>query len=326
MRAIFFLLLFFPLSASAARTALSYINAHNFRLSSAQDPAAWFCFGPEEEEHQWTVGAFFSRSREVPGLYRDIKSKSETRIQNRLAESYGTTFDGAAKAFIRWRRGPFTQSFSVNAAASLLVNDPVFPDLSGIVYNDYALATAYYFQIPAEIELRPLLSYGWRRVMSHSFSVGKLLGEKPNLKIKTYPYRFFSELGLRASRSFATGDVRIEARALPLRTAGYDYWEIETAYRSPDLGLLHGLYLWASVTPLYGGLYDFGHGVKLGTTVHWWRFLRTDLFLMHGFQVGAIVRLGPPSLNAELYSFGRAEDRGRVYQSRQTGLAVNAAL
>lgn len=272
-----------------------------------------------------------SRQSDVWGLYQDIKTKDQAKIARRLQESYGNVYDAAAKIGVYGRIGSFTQGISVNAAVAMLVNDPVFPELTGILYNNYALYSAYDGEWLG-VRWKPALTYGVRRVMEQSFTVGQLLDTKPNMKLKTYPYRFFAEGALEGTKSFSWGELLANAEGVPLFRSDYMYWQVELGYRTRNL--LEGVsrkwpWRWTAFTsfsPLYGGTYAMGRTVKVGTSVEWFRFLQTDFFLMDGFRPAGIVRVGTAWWNAQLFTFARSEDDYKAFNSRQYGLSVQAAF
>lgn len=331
MKFLLLLLCLLPATAIAARKPLSYPKSHNFRLSSAASLRAWLLIPELGGAPQRTVRLLFADNPEVPGTYRDIKSKDIVRIQRRLETLYGHPVDAEAKIGLSLPFGAFEQSFAMNGAAAMLVNDPVFPELNGILFNDYTLTSAYAFRLPQEIEARAALNYGLRRVMEQSFTVGALLGSPLNTKLKTYPYRFYSELSLSAERRFASlGTFGFALQALPVYQKYYDYWAADLSWRSTDLlagtnlSIPKKAYLWAGVSPFFGGAYNWARTFRLGTSVAWFPFLRTDLFVTERFLLGGVISGRIGLVDLELFTFERAEDEHKIFKSRQYGAALSA--
>jgi hypothetical protein len=320
----------FVLPAQAA-IPLSFPRAQNFLLTGAESVDDWLIPLASKAPFSGKVSLLFSRQSDVWALYQDVKSKDQTRVNRRLQESYGNLYDAAAKLAVYGRIGHFTQGLSLNAAASLLVNDPVFPDLAGLLYNNYAFFSAYDFTW-ASVRWRPSLVYGVRRVMVQAFTVGQLLDTKPNTKLKTLPYRGFVEAGLEASRPTPWGEILLNVKGVPVYRNDYAYWQVEAGFRS--VNLLEGVKrnwpwrwtAWASFSPFYGGNYALVRTVKVGTSVEWFKFAQTDIFLMDKFRPGFVLRLGTARINAQLFSFARSEDDFQVFSSRQYGLAVSGAF
>jgi hypothetical protein len=329
--ALLLILFSFASSARAERVPLSYLRAHNFRLSQAASAGDWLLFFPRTEASRGAANLFFAREDGVGALYDDLSAKDSARLLSRLQQSYGEVYDVTGKLALEASLGRFRQRFSVNAAVSLTVNDPVFPELSGILFNDYTFTTDYRFAYRGWA-FRPSLTYGLRRTLDRSFTVGQLLDTKPNLKIKAVPYRLFAELGLEAGRSFSWGDLLLSAESLPLRQRDYDYWQVELGYRSPNLlekaagGWPKRLNLWAAASPLYGGDYEFGRTLRAGVSVEWFRYLQTDVSFMDKFLPAAFIRVGTRAISAELFTFARGEDDAHTFSARQYGVGLKGAF
>ncbi|RZA09479.1 MAG: hypothetical protein EOP11_01570 [Proteobacteria bacterium] len=307
------------------------MRAQNFRLSQARGPNDWLLPFAAQDRGPLQVGVFLARQSEVGALYADLKSKDSARIQDSLQRSYGKVYDAAAKIGAEFNAGNFRQNFSLNAAASLRVNDPVFPELSGVLFNDYALSTSYGFRWEGW-SVRPKLTYGLRRVLARSFTVGQLLDGKPNAKLKSVPYRLFAEFGAEIMKSFGWGDLYFNAASLPLRQTEFSYYQLDLAYRTPNLlgrlaaKSLPSLSVWVSTSPVYGGDFEFVRTIRAGISANWLRYFQADIFTADKLLPGAIVRLGPPRVNLQLYTFARAEDDQHVFIARQYGLAVQGSF
>jgi len=316
--------------ALASRQPVSFLRAHNFQLSTAHSLRSWLGVPELAKENAFQVDLLLAENREVWDVYSDIKSKDRSRIQSRLEKSYGQPLDAEAKAGFSFHLGKFEQTFFANAAVALMVNDPVFPELSGILFNDYTLSSSYTFTLPHGIKFRPTIQYGIRRTLDQSFTVGQLLDTKPNVKLKTYPYRFYSEASMNIERPFEFGILSASISSFPVTQKYYDYWKTEVSARSRNLlqatsiTFPRQVYLWAGLSPFFGGAYNWGRTVQVGTSVGWTNFLRTDLFLFDNFRIAAIVTARIAFLHAEIFTFERSEDDHKALNSRQYGLALSA--
>lgn len=310
---------------------MSYLRGHNFLLSSSDGTQQWLIPLASPAPHKMRFSAFLSRQDDVFPLYNDIKSKDQGRISRRLESSYGKVYDAATQIGLSGSWREFNQRFTATATVAMLVVDPVFPELTGILSNDFSFSSSYRWK-NSDFQVEPRLTYGLRRTLDTSFTVGQLLDKRPNLKLKNQPYRLFVDGGYSASWSQRWGGIFSEARGLPFYNQEYRYWELDIGYRSPNLLLgvkrlfPWRLNLWASVAPLYAGYYDLARTVKTGATIEWFRYLHTEVFFRDGFRWGGNLRAGTPLLNLSFFTFARAENDAGTYMSRQYGLNLVAGF
>lgn len=326
---LFFALAVLP-SIGWARKSVSFLRSHNFQLSYATTVRDWLGAPELSESSRWKPQAMVARNPELGAVYDDIESKDSTRVQRRLETSYGRPVDVEAKTGVTFRAGNFRQSMSLNAAAAVMVNNPVFPELDGILYNDFSGSSGYVWMHSNGWKIESQLQYGVRRTLERNYTVGQLVDSKPDVKLKEVPYRFYSEGGVRLEKSLFEAAAGINLVSVPLVGGDYKYWKVDFEGRSPELASLMGFqgpgkfHFWGAVSPFFGGAYNWDRTVRIGFSAAWWRFLRTDVFFFDDFTVAALASLRIYAVELEVFTFERAEDEHRAFRSRQTGLSLLA--
>jgi hypothetical protein len=166
--------------------------------------------------------------------------------------------------------------------------------------------------------------------MDRSFTVGQLLGKELDLKLRNNPYQFYTELNLEAERAFQHFVLGASATSLPVTHHDYAYWKTELTIRSQDLLIGKNLkfpkrlYLWTGFSPVFGGLYTWKRTIRVGTSIAWFSFFRTDLFLFDNFRPAAILSARWSVVDFEFFTMMRSEDEYKRFNSRQYGLSLAA--
>ncbi|MGZ3696234.1 MAG: hypothetical protein ACXWQO_19615, partial [Bdellovibrionota bacterium] len=146
-----------------------------------------------------------------------------------------------------------------------------------------------------------------------------------------YPYRFFSELSLAAEKhQRGLGTFGAGLLSFPVYQKGYDYWAADLSWRSEEL--LSGknwrfpkkAYLWAGVSPFFGGAYNWSRTIRIGASVAWFGFLRSDFFVNDHFLPGAMLSARIGFVDLDVFTFERSEDEHKIFRSRQYGGALSA--
>jgi hypothetical protein len=324
---VFFLALFSP--AVLARK-LNYIEAHLMRLSSQQNPTHWLLpFRHVKQPKTFETNIMVSMEKDTYPLYKDIQSKDQAKIQKRLADSFGKPYDVSAKVNFGFRYESFSQFFSTNGGAVLLVTDPVFPELKGFLFHDYTASSGYLFRPSPRFIIKPQLSYGVRKVLSEEYTVGDLVDKKLSVKFNETPYIGFMELSLLSLYSLKQwGQVLFELNSFPVIKNDYDYWDSFLGYKTPNFlkgknWVLSEFSLYGGYAPFYAGQYDVSRTYKIGTRTALGDF-DLDLFTMDDFYPAAIISYNFTYASLELFTFERAYDDFGNQKSREYGLNIKA--
>lgn len=328
MRLSHFLFLFLLIGfKSAFARRLNYIEAHNLRLSSQTHPTHWmnpFVFNKNPKTVEANI--FVSGHKDIKDVYDDVTSKDQQKIEDRLAKSFGNPYDLEAKVGFGFRSGNFSQFISTNGGAVLLVTDPVFPDLKGFLYHDYTMTSAYLFKPSRALVIKPQVSYGVRRVLDRTYSVGDLVDQGLDVKFDKVPYVGFVEAGLLATyNTFGYGHFLFELTSLPLISYEYQYWDTFIGYKTPNfakyLNMKEGeVSFYGGYSPLYAGKYDVDRTFKTGLRVVPWKMLSLDVFTIDKFYPGALLGLSLSNFELSLFTLERAYDDFGKQKSRQYGL------
>jgi hypothetical protein len=326
---IVFLLVLLSWSASAKK--LNYIEAHLMRLSSQQNPTHWLLpFRHVKNPKSFESNIMLSMEKGTYPLYKDIQSKDQDKIQDRLEESFGKPYDVSAKVNFGFRHQNFSQFFSTNGGAVLLVTDPVFPELKGFLFHDYSANSAYLFRPHPRLILKPQLSYGIRKVLNEEYTVGQLVDKSLDVKFNQTPYIGFLEFNLLSILSLSNyGQILFEVNSFPLLNNDYEYWDTFLGYKTPDFlkgkgWVLAELSLYGGYAPFYGGQYDVSRTYKIGARTAIGENFDLDLFTMDDFYPAAIASFNFSYASLELFTFERAYDDFGNQKSREYGFNIKA--
>jgi hypothetical protein len=316
----------FLTSSVAQARKTNFIEAHFLRLSSQQSSIQWLLpFNPVKDPTRLEANVMLSLQKDTYSLYKDIDSKDQNKIEERLQDSFGKPYDVSAKINLGYRFKRFSQFFSTNGGAVLLATDPVFPELQGFLYHDFTSSTAYIFKPYSRLMLKPQISYGARRVLDRKYSLGDLVDKSLDVKFNKAPYIGFLEFNLLWIYSLSEwGQILFQANSLPLIRNEYEYWDTFLGYKTPNLiknmnWVLSELSLYAGYSPFYGGHYDVSRTYKMGVKTSLSDFLTLDIFTMDNFYPAAILSLRSSYLTVELFSFERAYDDLGYQKSREYG-------
>lgn len=318
---------FIFLSSSVQARRLNYLEAHLLRFSSQQDPTHWLLpFSFQRKSSQIETNSTLSMQKDTYSLYKDIDSKNQSRIQSRLSDSFGQPYDVSAKLNAGFRYRGISQFISTTGGASLLVTDPVFPELKSFIYHDYAASTAYTFRPLMNLTMRPQVNYGVRRIMDKTYSAGDLVDKKLDLNFNKQPYIGFVEINLISLYKLGDwGHALFELTSLPLIQSEYQYWDTFLGYKTPNIlknqqWLLTELAFYGGYSPFYGGGYDVSRSYKIGSKLSISEWITADLFTMDEFYPASILTFNFTHLELDLFTFERAYDDFGNQKSRQYGL------
>ncbi|MGB0452635.1 MAG: hypothetical protein ACPGJV_02890 [Bacteriovoracaceae bacterium] len=321
---------FFVLLASLSLNAreLNYIESRLFRLSGHERPNEWvipFYRYHKRSFPQFKFNIFASTHPEVPDVIDDIDSKDQDRIQTRLDNSFGQPYDASAKVLIGYRYQNFSQTFASNAGTIAVVNDPVFPELQGMLFQDYTMTSSYIFNYGKKLTLIPRIIYGRRRVLDSSFTAAQLADKKPDTKIKNRPWKTFVELSFNSKYRMNYLDLVFELNSLPISANDFDYWDTNLGVKSKNLNNYFGLDIkkldaYLSYSPLYVGNYDVSRTIKGGVGLEFNDFFMIDIFFEDEFLLGTLAKLNTRFFTISLFTFERAYDDFHTQTSRQYGI------
>lgn len=317
------------LAVNAQARNLNYIESSLFRLSSYNRSEEWI--QPFYRYHKnsfpnYQLSFFGSTHPEVKGLIDDIGSKDDDLIQKRIDDSYGKPYDASAKVQFLYRNERFIQTFSINAGAVAVVNDPVFPELSGIFFQDYIGTSSYIFKVNKELVFIPRIIYGKRRVLDTSLTVAELVDRKPDTKIKNQPWNTVVDISLSARYEFESFDLLGELNSLPLSNNEYNYWDTNLGIKSKNLkdffsfDTLKRIDCYFSYSPIYGGDYDVSRTVKFGMGVEFSENFMIDIFSHDKFSFGSILKFNDDYYAISIFTHENSYDDYQEQRSRKYGL------
>ncbi len=331
MRFLFPVLLFTLFCTSALAKRLNFIESHQLRLSGQQDPLHWLVpFHSVKHPDAWESNIFYSQQKDVLKVYKEVQTKDQDKIQERLSTSFGKPYDLSAKVNAGYRNGDFAQFFSSNGGAVLLATDPVFPELQGFLFHDYTSSTSYVFRPVKEMVLKTQLNIGVRKAFSQKLTTGDLVESKVNIRFNKEPYVGFMELSLRSLYSFGTyGRALFEINSLPLINE-YQYWDTFLGYQTPDIfdqktSWFKEFSFYGGYSPFYGGHYDVSRTFRLGNRLGFGDFFSLDVFTLDKFYPGVIVSSKLGFLELSLFTFERAYDDYEKQKSREFGFNLKTS-
>ncbi len=156
----------------------------------------------------------------------------------------------------------WSQHFSTNGGAVLLVTDPVFPELRGFLFHDYASTTAYLYRPIPALVIKAQITFGFRKTLDETLTTGDLVSEGLDVKFNKQPYIGFAELSLLSTyNTFGYGHLIFELTSLPLKSSDYEYWETFIGYKSINIARkldwgIAELSFYGGYAPIYAGKYD----------------------------------------------------------------------
>lgn len=327
-----FFFLFHPITLNARQG--NFIESHLLRLSQSQDIENWT--SPRAYEPLASSRSFFFESHaggntETIALYSLIKKKDKEKLEYELANLYGTPLEASLKIHSSYDFGFIKQSFVYAWGTAVTVNDPVFPELKGILFNDIGMRSEYTYPIVNGPVTTLRLTYGLRRLMDQSFTVGELLDKRPNLRFKSYPYRFFMDWSPGLSYSLKPVVLFTEFQSLPIVDSSIDYWAGVVGVRTLNLSKLlekdwiENLHAWVSISPLFGGNYSVARTLQLGAMTKMTKYFQLTAY-MHDFLPAGEVRVLIDPVELSLYTYSRSYDEARTQFNRSWGLSLRASF
>ena len=318
-------LLLLTLSATAQARSLNFIESQQLRLSSQQNPNHWIMpFNVVKTATTFETNTFFSAEKDVLPLYKDIQSKDQAQIQARLQESYGKPYDASAKVNLGFRTGNFAQFFSANAGAVLLVTDPVFPEMKGLLFQDFMGSSSYLFRPMKNWIIKPQLNYGARKVLDRQYTVGDLVDKKLNVNFNKTPQVGVVELNVTSVVGLDSwGQILMEMNSVPLIKNNYQYWDTFLGYLTGNIlegkAWVRSLQLYGGYSPFYAGKYDVERTIKTGSKLLFGEHLSLDVFTTDKFYPGALLGVTAGFIEVSAFTFERAYDDFGLQRSRQYG-------
>lgn len=316
-----------------ARQNLNFIEAHQLRLSAHESAEEWMVpFHYHTKPGNLDSFIFVSGKQEVLDLFNTLQSRDRDKITSLLNNSYGVPYDASAKVGFLYKFHEWSQHFSINGGAALIVNDPVFPELRGLIFQDYTGTTAYMLRSDnKKFSFKPRLVYGYRRLIFGQYTTGDLLNNSLNTKInKTTPH-FFTEFSFQSAYQLPFFQLLAEGNSLPLTGANYNYWDTFLGARTLNLSKYLGrsiktLTFYGGYSPFYGGYYDASRTIKIGTQVAINEHFAFDFFSFDKFLPGARLSFSYDWFELSLHTFERAYDDYLKQISRQYGLNLKASF
>lgn len=322
MITVFFLII----SSAIATTKLGFIESQSLRLSSKERADSLFIpfHYPKNLKHLELNATLLGKNDDYL-LYKDLVSKDQERITNRLNHSFGVPYDAHAKTNMVYRYHEFTQQFSFNSSALAFIKDPVFPEFKTFMYYDQWGTSAYLFKPIKNLQFKPQIGYGRRKIINKNFTTGDFVNQPPNLKLKRSKWHYQSEFSFNTIYSIPLFQILFELNSLPLTNSDYDYWDSFLGMRTINLASLFSdklqlVSFFAGYSPFYGGYYDVKRTMKFGTQIYFKENLGFNVFTTDQMLFGGQLIAHFNHIEIDLYSIKRAYDDYLLYQSRLYGM------
>ncbi len=310
---------------------LNFIEAHTLRLSSSESLEEWVLFHdrpPSSESTHFKSRSIFVSHGALFRLFNAADSGDSTRVRGELESNMGTPYVANASIGIAGSYRGIWQSFSVNAGTIFQPNNPVFPELRGVLFNDFLFTTSYGVRVTPRLRLKPKITYGSRRLLFPTYDIGDLVENQPIVKIQEVPYLPVVEVGTLASVDLTRelhSSIHFSVQGVSLIQNRPSYWEARIGVHSKNLavlwsgGLVDTLKLKLSLAPFFGGNYDWDRTLQLGLQVGFSELFNLDLFLWDRYRLGAFLRFKLRPIEVHFFTMERVLDNFGQYPTRQYG-------
>lgn len=312
-------------STDAYSRKLNFLESQLFRIAAANNSMR--AINPFYLRSDFTSAEsnlHLGAQEKTYALYQDLQSKDQNKIEERLSESYGNPYDASAKLNLGYRMGNFTHFFSTNAGAALLVTDPVFPEMKGILFHDYTTSMQYTYHVTPQFLIMPQLNLGVRKTLDQQLTVADLVQRSLDMNFNKRPYLGFSEFSLLSVFGLSgLGQILFELNSFPIQEQKYSYWDSFLGYQTPSLinsYFLSDLKFYAGYSPFYGGQYDVSRTYKWGTELGLLDLFKIHFFAMDKNYLSSIFKIELRYLDLEFFTVERAYDDFDIQKSRHYGL------
>lgn len=309
---------------------LNYLESQLFRLSSYERNEEWvlpFYRYHKNSFPRFRFTTFFAMTPKVPEIIDDIESKNQKRIESRIDTMFGKPYDANAKVSLGFQYQKFTQTFSLNHSATVIVNDPVFPELEMLYIQDEVATTSYIYTFKKGYII-PRLIYGRRKILDSSLSAIELANNKSIDRIEKHNWIGFVDFSVSSQYRFNYFDVIAEINSLPLSNQKYNYWNSNIGVKSKNLSNhidfinIKKLDAFAFYSPFYGGNYGVSKTIKFGIGAELDDWILLDIFTDANFLIGAISKFNFKYFTLSAFTYEYTYDEYLNQTTRQYGLSI----
>lgn len=328
------IMLFFFLTSSAYATKnTNALESELLRFSSIQDTQDYILpfFRDEPKSvkdlgNNLTFNFFFFGNSDIVNLANNLTSGDSEAIVKEIDESFGVPKTALIRVGVNYNYKKFTQSFNVNAGEVLVINNPVSPEISGLVFFDIAATSSYKWTSHSEyFSLEGSLSFIKRKAIKNTISLARLVdNDYEDFNLEQADSYNLVEGSLSASFNLDYIDLQAQIRSIPLGGQRFSYWDSIIDIRSKDLALTSKYFsfwdIYAQYSPVYGGDYDILTTYKLGTGIGLSDHLAVDIFASGKLHANLIITLRLETVEFSVYSVNKVYDQEFYQEARAVGI------
>lgn len=318
----------------AAATDLNLINSQLLRMKDRYDPLEAInplIFTVDKK----TVGGNLdlNAEKDIYDFYKDISSKNQTQINQRLQQSFGSpySFFGKSDLFVKadFENSYFMQTLHADMGGSFFLTDPVFPEVKTLLFQNYGASSELNYFSKNNYKINFSLNYGYTRLIQQNLNVGDLLESKPSFKLKEKPWRFYLSLGLDSEYNFFDlGNIIVKVNSVPIVKQEFELFNsfvgiMTTNVLPSDFKVIDHLKFYSGFSPFYKGDYSLQRTLVLGSNVGVTSWMNLDVFTTDNIYLGGQIKLGPEFFNASLYTYQESYDDYGIYTFRNYGFNLN---
>lgn len=316
-----------------AATEENFLNSQLLRMIDIYDPLE--VINPFLTTEKKTLGGSLNLNGEknVYSFYKDISSKNQSLINQKLQQSFGVPYSFLGKANlygkINLENVSLTQTFHVEMGGSFYLTDPVFPEVSTLLFQNYGASTEFNFDSPNTYKSNFSLNYGRQRALRQKLNTGDLVTSKPSFKLKERPFKSYLMVNFNIEYNlFNIGNAILKINSVPILKQDYELFNsfagfITNNILPPDFKTIDHIKFYAGYSPFYKGNYDVKRTIVLGSKLGISSWMNFDVFSTDDMYPGGQIKLGPDFFNASLYTYQESYDNYGIYKFRNYGLNLN---
>jgi hypothetical protein len=329
------LILIFILSFPVfGKEKLNSMESELFRFSSIRETQnhfiPWRRETPEsikELGYNWFFDAFLFGNSSLKNAYEDFSSDNEDEILERINQSYGKPLTTIARLGVQYKNKDFKQGLYANGGEVFLLNNPVFPELHGVLLIDFSSITEYsWYSSNDKFRFTPSLAISRRKSLKKTLSFSEIILDKSSYKLSQTNWYNTVDASLESEYSFSHFSLMASARSVPIYGQKYNYWDTIVGFKTTNLAkkmdsrFLADLNFFGHYSPFYGGRYDVKKNYSLGTGIGFSDHLLLDLFISGKFYVNAGVKLNLENFEISIYTKKDSYDDFFIQEARFVGI------
>lgn len=318
----------------SASTELKLLDSQLLRMKDHSNPIEIINpFSRPNRVADWSISLFFSGEQNVLNFYQDISSKNQTRINQKLQNSFGVpySFFTQVDLYKIFNIGDvkFKQGLHANLGGSFYLIDPVFPEVETLLFKNYNASTELNFLIHSDYKVNFSVNYGIMQILNQKLTVGQLVESKPSFKLSERPYNFYMNINLKSEYRLENwGRVLVEMTSLPITKVDYKIFNSFLGFETHNLFQAdwshdYTVKLYAGYSPFYQGNYLNNRTAIFGTKFRFFDVVNFDLFTNDHTYLGAHLAVGTSLYNLSVFTYQQSYDDYGIYKFRNYGFNLN---